>query len=116
MEMPRLTHGNERGQSVANHRQTQEGKELMRKSGQLEWQGRHTFPGVVAVPKPSSQGAHGQNRRRKSSVLAIAANECLDECLLIEAAGVFGNPLLGAGNGVATPSLCDALRAGRGTP
>src|SRR2546425_445376 len=116
MEMPRLTHGNQRGQSVANHRQTQEGKKLMRTGGQLERQGRHPFPGVVALPKPSGQGAHGQNRRRKSSVLAIAANEGRDERGVMGAAGFFGNPLLSGGKGAAIPFVCAGGRAERPPP
>src|SRR5437588_9182182 len=71
----------------------------MRARGQFKWQREHLPPGVRTRSEPAGQGAHGENGRGKSAVVAVTLDNRRDEMFGINPSGAVAQPTLRVING-----------------
>ena len=95
--MPGLANGDERGQSIADHGQTQGGKPSMREGGQFEGERNDMAPGLGACAEFPGQGAHRQDGDGKCPVLSVATDHGSGEAIRFESAGLPAEPAFCAG-------------------
>src|SRR5207237_3911779 len=66
---------------------------------QFKWQREHLSPGVRTRSEPARQGAHSENGRGKSAIVAVTLDNRRDEMFGIDPFGAVAQPTLRVING-----------------